>query len=108
MAVAGERALTGVQLAKRAGFYLVRGSVPGLVQVRGDVLEIGPESSEHEVACAAARRYVTRECDGLTDETVVESIVRAHGFVYVPRTGTSSACLAAVTTAAGHRARAQA
>jgi hypothetical protein len=68
-------------LAKRAGYWLVASDTPGLVRVRGDVLELGPGAEDAEVACVAARRQLGL----LADEAEVRDFANAYGYEYVPR-----------------------
>lgn len=86
------RTFTAVQLAKVAGYYLVRSKIDGLVFARGDVLEIGSGACEHEIASAACRKQL--EAFG-ADENAVRRLVTSHGYFHVPKCPTATG-LAAV------------
>lgn len=89
------RGVSAARLAKRAGFWLVVGKVPGVVRVRGDVLEIGPGASDHEVATFACRRELSHG-DRVPAECEVRALVNSYGFFY--QRSPSAVALVAVRT----------
>lgn len=73
--------LTGEEIARLAGYWLVGVPEPGRINVRGDVLEVGPGALPSELASIGCRRELAEL--GVYNESAVRDMVEGMGFSYV-------------------------
>lgn len=73
--------LTGEEVARLAGYWLVRVPEPGRINVRGDILEVGPDALPSELASIGCRRELSEI--GVHSEDAVRESVESLGFLYV-------------------------